>query len=94
MIFERVEYRGRALLIEPLLTLTPLLDEESKQLFVATDESLGLHVYAPTRDQLVDEVAEQLMFLWDTFGCGSSERLTEDARQLRTRLRARINEAD
>jgi len=57
MTFDRVQYNGRALILHLPLTLTPHLDQESGQLYVATDERLGVHVFARTREQLAEERA-------------------------------------
>lgn len=93
MTFDRVQYNGRALVLHPPLTLTPRLDQEPGQLYVATDERLGVHVFAQTREQLAEELAEQLLFLWDAYALEDPSRLTESARRLRDELRRRVEEA-
>ncbi len=93
MTFDRVQYNGRALILHPPLTLTPHLDQESGQLYVATDKRLGVHVFARTRELLAEELAEQLLFLWDAYALEDPSRLTESARQLRNELRRRVEEA-
>ncbi len=87
MTFERLRYDDRSLILTPPLTLTPHLDDESSQLYVMMDEPLGVHVYAQTRDQLVEELAGQLSFLWDAYALEAPERLTEPARRLAEELR-------
>jgi hypothetical protein len=90
MTFDRVQYNGRALILHPPLTLTPHLDQESGQLYVATDERLGVHMFAQTREQLAEELAEQLLFLWEAYALEDPARLTGSARQLRNELRHRV----
>jgi hypothetical protein len=92
MTFERVEWHGRQLAMTPPLEIQPTLDEDSGQLYVLTDEELDIHVFAPTREQAVDELAEQLLFLWDAYARETPERLTAKARQLGQNLRRRIRE--
>jgi len=93
MSFSHVEHNGRVLVLTPPITLYPMLDEESSQLLVATDQELGIHVYAQTREALVEELAEQLLFLWDTYAQEAPDRLTSDACQLGQVLRQRLREA-
>ena len=80
------------LVIEPPLTLTPRLDEESKQLYEVSDESLNLFASAYSRAELADEVAEQLCVLWAEYAQEIEERLTPKARLLGSLLRARLQE--
>ncbi len=77
MTFDRVQYNGRALILHLPLTLTPHLDQESGQLYVATDKRLGVHVFAQTREQLAEELVEQLLFLWEAYALEDPARLTE-----------------
>lgn len=94
MTFDTIERDARRLAFEPPLTLTPTMDEESGRLYVLADDELGIDVFAPTREQLADEVAEQALFLWDAYAKESPERLTAKARQLRDALLARVREAE
>jgi len=92
MTFERIEWGGRRLILDPPLTLEPTMDEESGQLYMLVDEDLGVDVFARTRAEVIDELAEQLMFQWDTYAREVPERLTPGARRLREALLARIRE--
>lgn len=93
MTFERLEYQDRALeFLEPL-TLVPALDEESSQYYELRDETLDLFVYAPSREQLADELAEQLFMLWDEFAQAPPDHLTLAAQRVRLELLDRIREA-
>ena len=64
--FDRLVWGGRCLVIEPPLTLTPRMDEESGRLYILVDETLNIHVLAESHEQLAHELAEQLIFQWDT----------------------------
>ncbi len=94
MTFDRIEWGSRRFEIRPPLTLQPSMDEESGRLYVLTDEVLGIHVFAETRAQLVEELAEQLVFQWDVYARELPERLTGPARRLREALRSRLMEHD
>lgn len=92
MIFSTVTWAGRTLRLHRPLVLTPTRDEESNQLYILTDQELGIDVFAPTRDQLADELAEQLLFQWDTYAQEQPDRLSRGARRLRQALLARLRE--
>ena len=92
MTFDRIEWLGRQLVFDPPLTLEPTMDEESGQLYILTDESLGIDVFAQTRENVIDDLAEQLLFQWDAFALEDPERLTPGARRLREALRSRMRE--
>jgi hypothetical protein len=92
MTFDRIEWLGRQLVFDPPLTLEPTMDEESGQLYILIDEKLGIDVYAQTRENVIDELAEQLLFQWDTYAIENPERLTPGARRLREALRSRMRE--
>lgn len=93
MTFDHVEWGLRRLVIDPPLSIDPTLDEaESGPLYVLCDEGLGIRVFAQTREQLVEELAEQLIFQWDAYARESPDRLTAPAQRLREALRDRMRE--
>jgi hypothetical protein len=92
LTFERVSSGKMTLLIAPPLTLTPHLDDDTKQLYEVSDESLNLLASAYTRSELADEVAEQLCVLWTEYAQEVEERLTPTAQLLGSRLRSRLQE--
>ena len=49
---------------------------------------------ARTREQLADELAEQLLFQWDAYVRERPERLTPPARRLREALMTRMREEE
>lgn len=91
MTFSQVEYQQRIFLLVPPLVLEPILDE-SQQLFLATEDTLDIHVYASTRDQLADELAEQIAFLYDSYVMEDPTKLSKSALTLRESLHNRIKE--
>jgi hypothetical protein len=94
MIFHAFEWRGRRLKVDPPLTLVPTLDEESGRLYKLIDQDLGIDVFAPTRGQLANELAEQVLFTWDAYAREAPEKLTSAARRLRETLLGRMREKD
>ena len=92
LTFARVVWGTRCLVIEPPLTLTPSMDEESGRLYVLMDDSLNIHVFAETRVQLAEELAEQLLFQWDTYALESPDRLMDSAQELRLAILGRMRE--
>ena len=92
MTFDRIQWGSRWLAFDPPLSLDPLMDEDSCRLSVIYKETLSIHVFAQTREQLAHELAEQLFFQWDTHACELPERLTAPARRLQEVLRTRMRE--
>lgn len=94
LTFSQVMRAGRKLRIDPALTLAPTIDEDSGRLYVLEDPELGIHVFARTRGELADELAEQLFFQWDAYAQEDPDRLSRGARQLREALLARVQEVE
>ena len=92
MCFDAIELAGRCLRFNPPLLLEPGLEEETKQLLIVQDDDLDIHVYAQTREQLADDLAVELFFLWDEYANAAPDSLTEGAQSLRKRLLARCQE--
>lgn len=75
---------------EPLV-LEVFLDE-SKQLLCAEHPSLDIDVYAFTREDLLEELREQVIMLWQEYALADPDELTPRARDLRSRLLEAIQE--
>ncbi len=86
MVFDCLELNGRVLRFSPKLVVEPVLDEETSQLLVIEDETLGIHVYAQNREILVDDLTTELFFLWDEYAQENSEKLTAKAQALKAIL--------
>jgi len=86
MVFDYLELNGRVLHFISKLIVEPVLDEETSQLLVIEDESLGVHVYAQNRDLLIDDLTAELFFLWDEYALEDSDNLTAKAQQLKAAL--------
>jgi hypothetical protein len=94
MTFSRMTWVERTLAIKPALTLLPEMDEETGQFYILKHPELGIDVFARTREELSDELAEQLLFQWDTYAQESPDRLSRGARQLREALLTRMWEVE
>lgn len=78
------EFVAGVVLREPLW-LTPMLSEDGELLRLEFGE-LGIDVFAPTRRELQEELAEQLGMLWAEFALEADEKLSEPATELKKRL--------
>lgn len=66
----------------------PFTDSAMPGYDLAADESLGVDVWAKTRDELAETVAEALAVNWTEYAECDPAGLTREARALRRRLRA------
>ena len=80
--FEAVECDGQVLKADPPLRFQPKLDDETQQLYVAEDDSLDLHAFATTREDLADEITRHIFFAWETYVAEKPDRMTQAARSL------------
>ena len=94
MTFDRLEWAGRRIVIDPPLSLEPVMDEDSGQLYTLAEPGLGIDVFAQTREEVADELAEQVLFQWDTYAQEQPERLTPGARRVAEAIRARMREVE
>jgi hypothetical protein len=89
MTFDLLEQAGRSLRLDPPLTVVPSLDD-SEQLYVISDDELGLHLFAQTREQLAEELAEQLVFSWDADATEDPSGPAESGQRVRDTWRERL----
>lgn len=94
MVFESIRFQDRIFKFEPPLRLdiTRNQDDESESLYVASEDELGIHAYAETREQLAGEIAEQVAFNWDEYAQEAPDKLARGALRLREAMRARVEE--
>lgn len=72
------------------LELTPTLDEDSQQYLCVSEESIGLDAFALNREQLFDEIHEQLTMLWKEYGDEPDEKLDQGARHIKLKLQSLV----
>ncbi len=94
IVLREVTYKKRMFLFTEPLQFAPQLDEEGKQLLVIDKPDLGLNVFARTREELVEEISEQVAFLWDEFALAEEDSLTPEAQKLRNAILKAVKARD
>ena len=78
--------------LDPGILVIPKLDEDTKQVFVFSDEELDLHVAAYTIEELYDEIINDLTFAFDEYAKADDADLSPSAIQFKRALNGRIRE--
>ncbi len=81
-----------ALKLRQPLELQPFLDDESQQYLCVAAPEIGLDAFALNRQQLFDEIHEQLGMLWVEYAQEANERLDNQAQRLKEALKNLIEE--
>lgn len=89
---QEVAFDSKKLIFNTPLVLQPQLDEESKQLLMVEDSNIGLDVFAYTREDLIHEINDQVIMMWEEYAQADSNVLASDARQLQKKLLNAIKE--
>jgi hypothetical protein len=66
--------------------------DETRQLLCLEKPELGIHVFAPTREELLDELHAEIEMLWCEYALEQDEVLTDRARQLKANLLQNLRE--
>lgn len=93
MVFKQIRHSNRMFEFRDTLCLDVAMDEESGQLYVAEAPELGISAYAHTREELVEEIAEQIAFNWREYAECEPNLLAKGAQRLRDALLAHISAA-
>lgn len=83
---------GRRLVATGCLQIKPELDAETMQLFVVENHELGLHLEAATREELFEDLLDELAFLWAAYALASDEDLAPSARVIKAGLQEVLEE--
>lgn len=94
MKIEAVEWKNQKLQFRQPLVIPLKYDEETHQLMVAEDLSINLMAFAYTRDELLREINEQVLFMWNKYVRSDREKLAKDALKLRNTLSERLEEVE
>ncbi len=94
IVIREVPGHNKKLRLKMPLILTPKMDEETKQLLVVEESQIGIHVFAYTRDDLIHEINEQIIMMWDEYVNVSADELASDAQQLQRILLEKIEEVE
>lgn len=84
-------YENRVLRFKPPRYLKPDLDE-TRQLICLEDRELGIYIFAPTREELLDELHEEIETLWSEYVMERDEVLTDKAKELKVNLLRNLTE--
>ena len=86
-----VELPHGKLLSKLPLVFNPVFDEKNDAFFII-DPTLGIDVFAQTRNELIKELEEVIPVLWNEYATADSDLLTISALQLRQSLREAFQE--
>lgn len=93
IILGGVQWRGREFRFSRTLSFDLSLDD-SQQWYIAENAELQLMVYAPTRDELLQEIAVEIAFKVDFYVKAPDNDLAPDALRLKTRLASIVSEVE
>lgn len=82
---------GLRLAFRQPLTLEPSMDE-SEQLITLEYPALGIDVFAPTREEVEDELRSNILMLWQEYAQEADDRLSPKAQRLKISLLGAIEE--
>jgi len=85
-----IEVDGVRLRISPPIQVTPELDEETKQVFLFSDDELSLHVASSTRADLYEAIVSDLGFSYHEYVLASDGDLSPAAIEFKRRLSQRL----
>ncbi|MDR2427079.1 MAG: hypothetical protein LBD46_07900 [Endomicrobium sp.] len=82
---DHIECNGIKLKPKRQLILTPKLDE-TEQLYLIENPSIGLELFAYTRQELYNDIKLDICYLWEEYAKVDDDILSEDAKKLKTNL--------
>lgn len=91
MVVDRIRFNHLDLRLKESLALVPTMDETSQFLCVTKDD-LGIDVFARTREELVDELKQQIAMLWEEYARANDDDLDIEAIKLKKDLLAMFSE--
>ena len=94
IVVEEILWAGQRLLLKEPLVFSPYLDEETKQLLVIEEPHICLYAFAHTRKKLLEEIWEQISFMWNEYVKSDESNLASDAIKLRKQLLQTFEESE
>lgn len=82
-----ISYGNRKLLLSYEIAC-PVIKEEGY--YIVQYEPLGIQAYAKSREEAINEFKEEFMMIWDIYGNESDDNLTQDAIQLKKRIKGLV----
>lgn len=89
-MLERLEASGQVFAFDPPLEITPELDPATEQWFTASVPVLNIEASGKTRDDLFEDIADQVRFVWKKYAMARDEDLADDAVLLKRRVLQRV----
>jgi hypothetical protein len=80
-----IQWGGRVFKLKYPVSLQPTLSN-SDQLIAVESLDLGINVFGATREQIMEEIGEQISFMWDIYVLEKDSKLTQSAIELKNRL--------
>lgn len=75
------------------VVLTPVLDD-TEQLYVINYSELGLDAFAYTRQEITDDIKDDIIYLWEEYAKAEDNELSNDAKELKNKLLDSIEEVE
>jgi len=88
-VLAKIRNGRRRLVITPALLVTATKEDG---MLVYTNSELDIHLFAETLSDLLDEIEEEVVFLWDEYACAEPEDLSPKAQELRLVILQRMKE--
>ena len=90
---DHIKGKHRLLSLNPPLEISLRINYHTKY-FSFVDENMGISVHESNLDRVVDEVIDQLVFIWEAYGLGNDGKMTAQAKKYAAYVRQRIKESE
>ena len=91
IFIREIALAGGQLFSKKALVFHPSFDQKNRTFFII-DRTLGIDVFAQTRDELIKELEEIIAVLWNEYARADSDLLTTSAQLLKQSLREAFKE--
>ncbi|MEO0683579.1 MAG: hypothetical protein AAFY76_00680 [Cyanobacteria bacterium J06649_11] len=91
IILREITWEDRIVYLKEPLQLKPELDEDTKQLLIATKPGITLHSFGYTREDLIHGINEDVIVMVDEYYYEDDEKLAPDALALKYKLHSIID---
>lgn len=82
---KEISWKSKKLILKHPLVLEPFWDD-TQQLLIVEKPLINLYAYAYTREQLLEEINEQILFMWHEYVKSDESKLAPDAIKLKKEL--------
>ena len=88
-----IDWGNKKLRLKDNIILNPQLDD-AEQLYTINCPELGLDSFAYTRQELTEDVASDIVYLWEEYAQADDDSLSEDAKVLKYKLLDAVEEVE